>query len=396
MATTHTLLRGAEVFAPAPLGKRDVLLCGEKVIAIEEDLSRFAALKDAETIDFVGQTLVPGVIDNHVHILGGGTAGPISRGPELFVSELALVGTTTVVGILGDGLTRHPPSLLAKARALTREGITAYIWSGAYPYPPPNICGGAQWDLLYIPEVLGVGEIAISEERGTQPTVPELARLAAQTAMGARLAGKAGPVCIHVGSGREMLNPLLEIAENTEVGLDRFLPTHLNRGSELLKSAIDYALKGGWIDFTTGINALERGAPVIPAAQAAVEAREAGVPLEHITFSTDGNGVYTFFDDEGNVSHMVRWPITAQWEHTQSLVQDHGWPLEEALAPVTTNPAHVLGIPKGAVEAGRDADLLALDADLNVKTVYSKGRCLVRDGEPLVRGLFEQDVWAKS
>ena len=395
MATTHTLLRGAEVFAPAPLGKRDVLLCGGKVIAIEEDLSRFAALKDAETVDFAGRTLVPGVIDNHVHILGGGTAGPISRGPEIFLSELALVGTTTVVGIMGDGLTRHPSSLLAKARALTREGITAFIWSGAYPYPPPNICGGADLDLLYIPEVLGVGEIAVAEQRGTQPTVPELARLAAQTAMGARLAGKAGPVCIHVGSGREMLNPLLEIAESTEVELDRFLPTHLNRGADLLKSAIDYALKGGWIDFTTGINTLERGTHVIPAARAAVEAREAGVPLERITFSTDGNGVYTFFDDAGNVSHMVRWPVSAQWEHTLSLVKDHSWPLEEALAPVTTNPARVLGISKGTIEAGRDADLLVLDADLNVKTVYAKGRCLVRDGEPLVRGLFEQDVWAK-
>ena len=177
MATTHMLLRGAEVFAPAPLGKQDVLLCRGKVIAIEEDLSRFAALKDAETVDLAGRTLVPGVIDNHVHILGGGTAGPISRGPEIFLSELTLVGTTTVVGIMGDGLTRHLASLLAKARALTREGITAYIWSGAYPYPPPHLCGGAQWDLLYIPEVLGVGEIAISEELGTQPTVPELARL---------------------------------------------------------------------------------------------------------------------------------------------------------------------------------------------------------------------------
>jgi beta-aspartyl-dipeptidase (metallo-type) len=191
-----------------------------------------------------------------------------------------------------------------------------------------------------------------------------------------------------------MLDPLLEIAAGTEVGLDRFLPTHLNRTAGLLKSGIDYALKGGWIDFSTGIDVLERGAPVTPAARAAVEAREAGVPLERVTFSTDGNGVYTFFDDAGNVSRMVRWPVSAQWKHTRSLVQDHGWPLEEALAPVTTNPARVLGIPKGTIEAGRDADILALDADLNVKTVYAKGRCLVRDGEPLVRGLFEQDVLA--
>ncbi|MFC1491882.1 beta-aspartyl-peptidase [Nitrospinota bacterium] len=394
MVKTHVLLRRADRYAPEPLGKGDVLVCSEKVVAVEEDLGRFASLEDVEVVDLEGKSLVPGLIDNHVHLMGGGGGGgPATRGPEIFLSELAGCGITTAVGILGtDGLTRDLRGLLAKVRALTAEGLTAFLWSGAYQYPPPTLCGSVQWDVLFIPEVVGVGEIAIADERGTHPTASEVARLTGEAALGARMAGKRGPVCLHVGNGREALDPLLAACERTEVRIDGFLPTHLNRTPDLLKRSIEFALKGGWMDFTTAYTVEGGYSWAVAASQATVEACAAGVPLERICFSTDGNGVHSFFDEEGNLTRMFRWPVSSLWPEARRLAVEHGWPLEEALAPVTINPARALGLEKGTIAAGRDADLLVLDDDLMVESVYARGRCLVREGEAVVRGKFEPEA----
>jgi beta-aspartyl-dipeptidase (metallo-type) len=395
MTKTHTLLRGAEIYAPEPLGERDVLICGEKVLTVEEDLGRFASLEDVETIDLKGTMLVPGFIDNHVHVLGGGGGGgPFTRGPEIFLSDLAICGITTAVGILGiDGLSRDLSSLLAKVRALAAEGLTAYMWSGAYQYPQPTLCGGAQWDLLYIPEVIGTGEIAVADERGTHPTAHEIARLAGETAYGARLAAKGGAVCIHMGNCREGFEPLLEACERWGVQIERFLPTHLNRTPDLLKRSIDFALKGGYMDFTTAFT-VEGGIPTaVSASESAVRSREAGVPLSQLVFSTDGNGVHSFFDYEKMEGpRTLIWPVSSLWEEARRLATEFGWPLEEAVAPITTNPARALGLKKGTIAPGRDADLVALDADLRVDSVYAKGKPLVRSGVRVARGWFEREI----
>jgi beta-aspartyl-dipeptidase (metallo-type) len=392
---THTLLRGAEIYSPEPIGERDVLICGEKVLTMEEDLGRFSSLEDVETIDLKGTRLVPGFIDNHVHVLGGGgSGGPFTRGPEIFLSDLAICGITTVVGILGmDGLSRNLSSLLAKVRALTAEGLTAYMWSGAYQYPQPTLCGGAQWDLLYIPEVIGTGEIAVADERGTHPTAHEVARFTGETAYGARLAAKGGAVCIHMGNRREGFEPLLEACERWGVQIERFLPTHLNRTPELLKRSIDFALQGGYMDFTTAFTVEGGISTSISASESAVRSREAGVPLDRIVFSTDGNGVHSFFDDETmDVPRTLIWPVSSLWEEARRLATYFNWPLEEAIAPITMNPARALGIKKGSIAPGRDADLVALDADLRVDSVFAKGRSLVRGGEPVARGWFEKEM----
>lgn len=82
-------------------------------------------------------------------------------------------------------------SLLAKCRALTAEGLTARHWAGGYAYPPPTITGSAQRDVCLIESCIGVGEIAVSDHRGSVPSAAELARLA-RRATGASRAGKQG------------------------------------------------------------------------------------------------------------------------------------------------------------------------------------------------------------
>ena len=131
--------------------------------------------------------LVPGLIDAHVHITGGGgEGGPASRMPELTLSMMLDAGVTTVIGCLGtDGFTRTVESVLMKVKTLRALGVSAWMYTGAYQVPSPTITGDIMKDIALFEEIIGVGEVAISDHRSSVPSVSELARIAAQ----ARVAG---------------------------------------------------------------------------------------------------------------------------------------------------------------------------------------------------------------
>lgn len=65
-----------------------------------------------------------------------------------------------------------------------------------------------------------------------------------------------------------------------------------------------------------------------------------------------------------------------------------GIPLPDAVRAATLVPARVLGLEhrKGSLEVGKDADLVLLDMDLNVKTVFVGGKIMYQDGELLEGG----------
>ncbi|HEX6141199.1 MAG TPA: hypothetical protein VFZ01_00650, partial [Geminicoccaceae bacterium] len=188
-----TLLRTAGIYAPGRSDATDILFGHDRVAAVGRDLS-VPADWPVEVVEVPGLTAVPGFIDQHVHATGGGGEGGFAtRCPEISAEAIARRGITTIVGVLGtDGISRSPADLLAKVRGLRAEGIDAYMYTGAYRVPPPTLTGDIQRDLTWIPEVLGVGEIAISDHRSSQPTQDEIARLVADARVGAMLAGKRG------------------------------------------------------------------------------------------------------------------------------------------------------------------------------------------------------------
>lgn len=247
------LIKNGKVHAPDYLEQKDILLIGDKIGYIAEQIDEPKNFVDIEVIDASGKLVVPGFIDSHVHILGGGGEGGFkTRTPEIQLTDLTRGGVTTVVGCLGtDGTTRSMAGLLAKARGLEEEGITTFIYTGNYAVPVRTITGNIQDDIIMIDKVIGVGEIAISDHRSAQPTVQEITRIAAEARVGGILSGKAGIVNIHVGSGSRKVDFLLDIAENTEIPIKQFVPTHMNRNQELFEQAIYYAKKGGIVDFTT-------------------------------------------------------------------------------------------------------------------------------------------------
>jgi beta-aspartyl-dipeptidase (metallo-type) len=301
-----TWIQGAEIYAPKHLGVKDVVLCFDRILAVGEDLSHFKNLPNVTRIDAHGMYMFPGLIDQHVHITGGGGEGGFHyRTPEISLSHITTAGVTTVVGVLGtDGVTRSTAELLAKAKALDHEGITAYIYCGAYQVPTRTITGSPRSDLVFIDKVIGVGEIAIADTRSSHPSEQQLAELASEARVGGLLAGKAGVLHIHVGDDEVKLSKLFDLLKKTELPRSVFVPTHLNRNPDLLQDAIRYGREGGYVDITSGIRPDEHDHISVKPSKAIRQLLDAGVDPWQITMSSDSNGSSPIFDAQGKLVAM--------------------------------------------------------------------------------------------
>ncbi|MBE3598810.1 MAG: beta-aspartyl-peptidase [Limnochordaceae bacterium] len=380
-----TLVRCRQVWGPAPTGADTLLLAGGKVAFVGRDL-RPPEGWPVTVVEEVDADAVPGFIDGHVHLTGGGGEGGFAtRCPEMTLEQITAAGVTTVVGLLGtDDVTRHPDSLLAKVRALEAQGISAYMYVGAYAVPPVTLTGSVKRDLVLIDEVVGVGEIAISDHRSSQPTMEELKRLVALARVGGMLSGKRGIVHFHVGDGKEGLRPLLRIAEETEIPIGQMVPTHVNRNGRLLDQAVTYALRGGTVDVT----AFEfPSGESVSAPEAILYMVGKGVPWSRITLSSDSNGSLPEFDPSGRLVGMRVASIDALFADWKRLASSPGVSLEDALGVVGANVARVLGLEgKGGIAPGMDADFLLLNPDRTIRQVWARGRPLRGNLPPAATG----------
>jgi beta-aspartyl-dipeptidase (metallo-type) len=384
-----TLLKNGHVYAPEDLGIKDVLLADRTIVHIAD---RIDALPFGETavFDVAGCSVVPGFVDQHVHLIGGGGEGGFAtRTPEIMLSDLTTAGITTVVGALGtDSVTRHMESLLAKARGLETEGISTWIYSGAYTVPAPTITGSIRTDVVLIDKVVG-GKVAMSDHRSSQPCREDIARFAAEARVAGLLSGKAGVLHIHTGDGERRLDWLFEIAAGTEVPISQFTPTHLNKNKELLAEGIRLAKAGGWLDITTSSPAVSPGR--VQPVEAIKMCVEAGAPLARVTMSSDGNGSMPAFNEKKELIGLIAASPVSIPEAVRDIVKAGVLPLADALRPVTVNPATSLKLPrKGRLAVGYDADVVVLDDGLAVRHVFAKGRCMVKERQAIVKGTFEK------
>lgn len=387
------LIQGAAVYAPEYLGVRDVLIEGSRIRKIADKIP-VAEAYEVQVIDGSGMLLFPGFIDGHVHILGGGGEGGYhTRTPEIMLTDITSGGVTTVVGCLGtDGTTRTMASLLAKARGLEEEGITAYIYTGSYQVPVRTLTGSILDDLVLIDKVVGCGEIALSDHRSSQPTCEEFARIVGDTRVGGILSGKAGLVNIHMGDGERMLSCLRYVVKNTEIPPSNMLPTHINRSTRLLKDGMDYAKTlGGYVDLTTSSDPDYLEEDEVKASTGLKFLLEQGVPEHQITFSSDGQGSMPIFGRDGNFLGLGVGKVTSLYREVRDAVLKEKVDLTQALRTVTSNPAALLKLTrKGRVAVGCDADLvLVRQEDLQIHTVLAKGRRMVQNGAAVRKGTFE-------
>ncbi len=364
-----TLIENGELYVPAPSGRQSLLLAYNRIAALGQlEAHKLSSLPlELHVIDATDCIVTPGFIDPHEHLLGGsGEESFQSQTPEIFLSELVTAGITTVVGCLGtDTTTKTMPGLLARAKALREEGITAFIYSGGYNVPPTTLTGSVRNDLLFIEEVIGAGEIAIADGRATQPTLPELARLVSDAYVGGMLSGKAGVTHFHVGEGEERLKQLQSLLQDYPIKAESLYPTHVERNEALMREAIMLAEQGAFVDVDT----MEED-------------------LAHwLRFYLDHNGDPKQLTVSSDAA--ISSPRTLL-EQFQDCILRHGFALEQVLPLFTINTARALHLSqKGRLEKGLDADVLVLRKDsLEVVEVFARGKPMVGGGEILVAETF--------
>lgn len=376
------LIKNADVYAPEHIGTRDIFLAGGKIVAMAEKLD--VTLPDLEVIDAAGYIVAPGLVDQHIHITGGGGEGGWhSRCPELVFSELVKAGVTTFLGVSGtDSMTRSVENLLAKVRGLKNEGASGWMWTSNYAYPVTTITKDVRTDMLAIPEVLGV-KIALGDHRSSFPNQHEIMQILADVRVSGMLTGKTGFLHVHLGDFPYSFDIFDEcVAQGMPIKHIR--PTHVARHPEVFRRACEFAKKGGFIDITTG------GGNYMGSAADAVRAALAdGVPFDRITLSSDGHGSMPRFNEAGEMVGLGIGSIMCDIETIRELKDDLG--VEKALTPMTKTVAGALGLEtKGGIAVGKDADLLFLTKDLDIDWVFMMGKVAMRKGEVVMKGAFEE------
>lgn len=378
------LIRNARVYAPEDLGNNDVLMVNGRFLAVGRDLT--VVLPEMQTVDGKGKILTPGFFDQHIHVTGGGgEGGPVSRTPELVFSELVRCGTTNVVGVSGtDFVTRSVENLLAKVRALSAEGVSTWMYTSNYRFPPTTMSGTVAKDIFMVPECLGV-KVAMGDHRSSFPTAEELIRLLSDIRLAGMISGKIGVLHVHSGDIPGAFDMYREIVSRG-FPIKHIRPTHCTRIRHVFDSAVEFARAGGYIDFTTGGSCCFKEG----AAHAFVAALEEGVDPKLITMSSDGHGSMPRFDEKGNMVGLTVGGIDANLSTVKELIGSCGMPLPTALGFITKNVADSHGLSReGRVATGATANALLFDENFTLTDVFAKGRQLMRNREVIVKGTFE-------
>jgi len=383
------LITNANLFAPEPLGLNHVLVCAGRIAYIGKQLPQLDDALEVAVTDLDGARLVPGLIDAHTHLTGGGgEAGPSTRVPPLALSQITSAGVTSVIGLLGtDDLTRSTQNLLSQVMGLREEGLSAWCYTGGYHVPVATLTGSVRSDIVNLEPVIGVGEVAISDHRSSQPTLDEILRLASEAHVAGLMTGKAGIVHFHLGDGKRGLELIRDSLSKSEIPARVFNPTHVNRNKDLFAEACELSTRGCNVDLTAfPADSSDRGW----SAEDAVERYlDQGYDLSRLTISSDGGGCLPDFNEQGELVRMGFASCAAMADCVKTLL-DRGLPEQTVLPLMTSNVATLLKLAKkGRIMTGFDADLVVLDQSNRIDSVMARGVWQVKNNKQLVSGLFE-------
>jgi beta-aspartyl-dipeptidase (metallo-type) len=380
-----TVIKNANIYSPEALGIKHLLIAKDKIVYVGDVLPELNI--EHEVMDADGAILIPGFIDGHTHLTGGGgEAGFSTRVPPVPLSRFTRAGVTTAVGLLGtDDITRSTESMVAQVYALREEGFSAYCYTGGYHLPLTTLTGSVKADIVFIEPIIGVGELAISDHRSSQPTLNELLKIASQAHVARLMTGKAGMVHLHLGDGERGLSMVEEALQTAEIPARTYNPTHINRQRFLFEQACDLAKKGCWVDVT----AFETGDVGYEPADALIRYMEQDLPQDKLTISSDGGGCLPDFHTDGSLKHMSFADSQSMTDIFYALV-DNSHSIERFLPFFTRNVAQLMNLHhKGRIQNGADADIIMLNKNNRIEHVMALGKWHVKHQQQIIKGTFE-------
>lgn len=368
-----TRLRVEDLWSPDALGRRDIVIQGGRILAVLPDATDLLrSFGGPAPRELRAERAVPGLVDQHMHLLGGGDGdGPPGRMPEMRAADLFAGGVTTVGTLLGtDTRFKTLKSLLNKAEGEAAAGLSCVVYTGGMGAAPPSVLEDHFTDIALFERIVGAKAAIADPLYDAHPEM--LAAMAIQLRQARAQTGKASVLHLHVGRGPEGLTPLLRLCDRTGLPPGQAMPTHVNRiaaVSPLFRQGLDWARQGGVIDFTCCLGPLDGIAGGLDPVRAVLEALEAGVAADSLTLSSDAGVAVP--DGAGGFRQV---PATILMRDVGRLVAA-GLAREVALALVTCNPAARLGLAhrKGRIAAGFDADIVCLDETDAVTLVLSGG-----------------------
>ena len=380
------VIKNGRVYSPDDLGQKDILIAGDTILSVESRVSTDSLPLPAEVYDAGGKMVLPGIIDPHVHFIGGGgSSGLNSRTKEIAIEQIIEAGVTSAVGVLGfDRASRTLKALLLKTRALEDLGLTAFMLTGSYSLPSLTLTGSVEDDLILIDKVIGV-KLALGETLANFPEIRDIRNLLAECLRGGHLGGKAGFLQIHMGvQGKVWKKPFMEILREMKIPFSQVVFTHVNRSPDTLDEFLEYIQAGGGVDLTASYTPAERPGS-LTVGESLQRMIRAGVPLDRVTLSSDSNATRMLPD-----KRIKYLPIQTLFQVIRDLWLNGAIARPQLVRLVTENPARSLGLGrvKGLIEPGRHADLIILKEPFELDGVILKGKWARRDGQTLIRDPF--------
>ena len=120
-----------------------------------------------------------------------------------------------------------------------------------------------------------------------------------------------------------------------------------------------------------------------------------GAVLENITMSSDGNVPQVLKDAEGKRVGRYIAPLDLNRREVRDMANNGVCSLTDALKIMTSNVGKALGIKKGVIAEGYDADLVIAEnvENMKIEKVYALGRKVVENGEAIWKTHFQRDPY---
>ncbi|MGA4881313.1 N-acetylglucosamine-6-phosphate deacetylase [Streptomyces lydicamycinicus] len=385
----RTILAGARIARPSGVVERGrIAVEGGRIGDVHSrdlDLAEGAA---GSVVDLSGHLIVPGFIDMHVH--GGGGGSFSSADPEecmTVVETHRRHGTTSMLASTVTGELTDLARQAAVLAELVQQGELAGIHFEG-PFISPDRCGAHQPGLLRDPAPADVRKL-LDAAHGTasmMTVAPELPGGLASV----RLLADAGVIAAigHTDSSYDATREAIDAGATVATHLFNAMPALGHRAPGPVAALLE--------DERITVELINDGTHLHPAVlQLAV--REAGDG--RVAFITDAMGAAGMNDgryplgpmqvevkdgvariSEGPTAGSIAGSTLTLDRAFQRAVTVDGLTVDQAVQALSATPARLLGIDDrtGALQTGKDADLVVLDAAYDVVGVMRRGEWLVR------------------